>query len=553
MNYEDHGSCILKGNCTTYYARKRGRSHTYNNTVCQDYCSVENIDDETQVVCVADGHGGEDYTRSDKGSYYACSVFTQLVKHVKDCYNKTNYDERWFEILKTADFKKQFIKTWKQTVIQDYKNENPETDKTDYEMIKKYGTTFLFVVYTADFYIIGQLGDGAILLSNDDHQNQLFQRRGIKTSSTTNSLASSRAEYGFAIDLFETNFFSRVLLSTDGIYDKLDRGETFSLYEQGIVSQIEETGELKEPFTLNAIDVSEFSTDDCTIAILNSEKNTSTINLDKILESNIEDIKFSRHVNGLTIYEGLSNSKKVEIHIVKDALDETETDINSFKLIKAKQIMKSDDFYTYTAYIYEIPNTSFRISELIESEEHLEKKYFFNNNDSDLDEAYSNEYWLEVFQKLLILQNELNENQIFLSEYLTECLFITAEQEIVLLSDAILAQESDGIEKLFSRFSIIGSLTCGNTTIPLFKTTTQGQTIIELHTLPNLEKKVLCKIIYNSTINILGIWNLSEFTWQTEDAQKKEIPPNSVLRLHKNHTFYIEGSSKKYQVNIFRG
>ena len=85
-NYEAFGAQVLEKSCATYYARKKGRSHVENHTVCQDYCLVENLDESTQVVCVADGHGGEAYTKSDVGSRIACTVFFELVRIIKQNY-----------------------------------------------------------------------------------------------------------------------------------------------------------------------------------------------------------------------------------------------------------------------------------------------------------------------------------------------------------------------------------------------------------------------------------------------------------------------------------
>ena len=55
--FEDFGNIQLVDKCNTFYARKLGVSHRKTGKVCQDYCKVFNIDENVQVVCVADGHG----------------------------------------------------------------------------------------------------------------------------------------------------------------------------------------------------------------------------------------------------------------------------------------------------------------------------------------------------------------------------------------------------------------------------------------------------------------------------------------------------------------
>ena len=129
-------------------------------------------------------------------TYYACTVFLNLIKNIKNNSKKTNNEDLWTEVLKTSDFKKEYIKQWKQAVLSDYNMDN-NINESDQVIIKKYGTTFLFTIYAKDKYIVGQLGDGAILLSNGSAQNQLFKRHVVKTSPATSSMASGRAEYAF--------------------------------------------------------------------------------------------------------------------------------------------------------------------------------------------------------------------------------------------------------------------------------------------------------------------------------------------------------------------
>ncbi len=543
-NYETLGTCELDGYCKTYYARKKGRSHAGNNTVCQDYCLVENIDDETQVVCVADGHGGEAYTKSDKGSYYACTVFLNLIKNIKNNSKKTNNEDLWTEVLKTSDFKKEYIKQWKQAVLSDYNMDN-NINESDQVIIKKYGTTFLFTIYAKDKYIVGQLGDGAILLSNGSAQNQLFKRHVVKTSPATSSMASGRAEYAFLIDSFDVKCFSGVLLSTDGIYDKLDNDDSFSLYENSLINQIEQEGELKRPFEVQGMDVSEISKDDCTIAIIKNNENSANIMTDGLESKGIKNIKFLRNMNGLTIFTGDYNEKKVEIHLVYKTNDEIKTNMESVAILYAEQIIKLDD--GCQAYIYKIPDNYHRVAMLVDSGEHLEKKYWFNESETGTEDEiqsggkYSNEYWLRVYEQLISLKDEIKNSDITTHGYLAECLFVTDKGKLIVLSDAFYKcgkkTENVAMGQLLSRFSIFGSLSCGDVKIPLFETTLQGQNISLLHTVS--ERKPLCRVIYNPEKKILGLWNAMDSSWNVENEKRKEIPVKGVLRLNKNHTFYV--------------
>lgn len=570
-NYESLGMDVLEGHCKTYYARKKGKAHVDNGSVCQDYCLVENIGRDIQVVCVADGHGGEAYTKSDKGSYYACTVFVDLIRAIKQNKEKSANSGLWLNVLNTSDFKKKYIQMWKESVIKDYRKENENCNESTQDIVKKYGTTFLFVVYCGDYYAVGQLGDGAILLTNEYDQSQLFKRHKVKTTSATSSLASNRAEYAFVIDIFETKYFSSILLSTDGVYDKLDTDDSFSLYEKDLSSQIQTEGELKQPFRVQGIDVSDISRDDCTIAIIKTEKKADPFISEGLGQTGYENIRFIRYTRGIVIYEGEKQGKKVEIHIVDTSVRELDIKVKSVALFKSEQVFTIDK--KMQAYIYEIPKNCRRVAELVDSGEHLEKRYWFNENEINVDEealnggVYSNEYWLRFYEQVLAFEDELRSINVSLNDFFNECVFVTDDNKLVVLSDVLMEGKevvnTDVIKRLLSRFGIIGRLSCGKISIPLFETATQGQSIAMLHIAS--ERKVLCKVIYNAEKKILGLWNATDSAWNLENEKRKEIPVQGVIRLNRDHVFYVKPDGKakipdaefvdgyaRYQVKVLR-
>lgn len=609
--YEAIGNIELEVFCKTYYARKKGKSHVIQGTVCQDYCSVTNLSENIQVVCVADGHGGKEYTKSDKGSYYACHVFTDLVSNIMQNNNSNNDNYNWLNVFKTPDFKKTFIDAWKKRVLEDYYDssiDNSDKTESSQNIIRKYGTTFLFTIYAKDYFVIGQIGDGAILMSNDLGNNQLFKRHNDKYDSSTSSLVSNRAEYDFAIDIFEADYFNRILLSTDGIYDKLDTNDAFSLYEQELVTQVKDTGELKEPFTVQGIDVSNITRDDCTIALIKladknaiarnqNFNNNDSQNIDeteKIMDNidwaakGFENVNFYRHVNGLTIYEGKYMDKDVEIHLYDSEIEQFSLDINTAKLLKPEEIIALNEFQT--AYIYSVPDNFHRVATLIDSGDHLEKHYSINTNDLEneelIDNFYTNNFWLSFYEQMIALDKELNELHIAVKSYFTECLFVSNDNNIMILSGAIkndtcVANSKSQLEtvdisnpyiqQLLAKFSIIGSLSCEEMAIPIFATQSQGQNIYMLHNFS--EKVLLGKVIYNKEKNMFGLWNGTDSTWILDNGKNnekkheniKEIPAGGVIKLNKDQIFYLQtaintedestevtNGNVKYQIKMLR-
>ena len=574
--YEAFGSLELKDACTTHYARKKGRSHVINGTVCQDYCLVENIDSETQVVCVADGHGGDDYVKSDVGSRLACEIFYDFIKKIKKDHEE-KVGGTWLDVLRTRDFKDGYIQLWKDAVIKDYLSSNENCNETENSIVKKYGTTFLFAVYSDSQIAVGQLGDGAILLFNDYNQGQLFKRHKRKTSSRTSSLASSRAQYAFVTDVYNCNQFSYVLLSTDGIYDKLDKEGSFLIYANSLVQQINVDKKLNEPFCVNDTDVSEISKDDCTIAMIDFEKKSQIYDVSDISMFGYEDIKFKRGLKGIEIYEAKKDGTLYEIHILQSGIENSEIELKSCTIIKeSARILMADG---RTVYPYQIPDNWLRIRELIECGEHLEKKYFFNDNDDESESSESesviklnecsNEYWLDVYEKMMRVKEEFDTMNAALYDYAFECAFITEEKEIVFLSDSLYdAKTEDEMSGFvfnngfFGYLSIIGKITCGEISIPLFECASHGQNIVMLHALP--QRKSLCRVVFNRDKKMFGLWNITSGAWIVENKARRELLSKGVLRLTKNNVFFvqcdeietIQGAEivdgyAKYQVNVF--
>lgn len=571
--YEAFGTSSLKNVCTTYYARKKGRSHVETNKVCQDYCLAENIDARTQVVCVADGHGGAAYTKSDAGSRIACTLFRDMIIKIKSNGSRENINDSWITVLNTANFKNAFIQCWRNAVLEDYKKTEADAEESDSAIIKKYGTTFLFAVYDESGIALGQLGDGAILLADNDSHWQLFKRHDVKLSSATSSLASGRAEYAFVTDIYSCNRFPQILLSTDGIYDKLDNDDAFYIYEQNLITQVQTKGELLYPFSVNEMDVSYISKDDCTIALLLAEKETYFPDLTKLKESGYIDITFERSLNGLDIFKACKDDENYEIRIVNGDSQKTDEDFETVEIVKPIEII--DMGMGKIAYIYAIPKDCVCIAKLIECGEHLEKRYFFNDVLSILlgDEiknanSQSNNYWLSIYEKMRLLEEELDRLKCGVREFLLESTYITEEQTLLILEDALYQSLDDPdnkhvLAKFFNAFSIVGKLVCGEIVIPLFETRTQGQSIMMLHALP--EKKELCRVIYNKEKQIVGLWNASDRVWNVENEKRNEIAPRGVLRLNRNHTFCINSEDDvnadeaeiidgcaKYQVIILR-
>ncbi len=553
--------CRLDPNTTTYYASKQGRAHVANNTVCQDYSLADNIDNDCQVVCVADGHGSKEYTYSDIGAKIACELFLEMVRILKAGYEKAGVPD-WTEYLKTAKFKSAFIQMWRKKVIEDYESRAEKVSEaklSDLKVIRKYGTTFLFAIRYRNKIVLGQLGDGAILMgfSGDGTPEgnwQLFRRHGLKCNSITNSMASNTAEYTFLIDSFERDDIAYLLLSTDGIYDCLDQGDAFFQYAQALIEQVHETKALDRPFHLDdETDVSRYTGDDCSIALMlfGDAAIGGTQEQQEIESLGYSEVKCERFLKNLRIYTAVdSEGEEVELHVAPYEANIPEGISEKVLLPKAlKKLEKAGFLYAYRKSDLDRGD---RLSILFEQERQTEKRYCLPGREAEEPE-YSNNFWLNVLEELMTIRRTLKQENAAVIDELKECLIVTKEDEtkagkVVLLADGLKIREHHrtddklhlrGMDRILESIGIVGVIRCGNRNIPIYRSAChRSQSIPALHTELQEEEAetedadttdTLARCIYRQDRGY-GLWNGSGVPWKLKEG--KIVPAGKTLRLN---------------------
>ena len=66
----------------------KGATHRRNGLPCQDNKKIIEISDQIAILAVADGHGSEKCTRSDRGSLIAVNTFCTVMKNYLLNYGK---------------------------------------------------------------------------------------------------------------------------------------------------------------------------------------------------------------------------------------------------------------------------------------------------------------------------------------------------------------------------------------------------------------------------------------------------------------------------------
>lgn len=163
---------------------------------------------DTVAVVIADGHGTSKH--ADIGARLAVHVaLTALVRFAEDLGERAS---NLIEVQKYAEhpLRVQIVREWKERVHA--KAGDGETPLVDY------GSTLLVALATPDFLLVGQLGDGDILLVNEDGTVDVPLPADPEAfADETPSLCLPEAEHSFRLRVLPTpKQETLLLLSTDG-------------------------------------------------------------------------------------------------------------------------------------------------------------------------------------------------------------------------------------------------------------------------------------------------------------------------------------------------
>ena len=184
-----------------------GANHLRSGKPCQDEAGWVVVSDIV-ALAVADGHGTSKY--ADVGARLAVQVaLAALVRFAEDLEKHASSP---IEVRKYAEhpLRTQIVREWKERVRA--KAESGETP------LREYGSTLLAAVATPDFLLIGQIGDGDVLLVDEDGTvNVPLPADPGSFADETPSLCLPQAEYSFRVRALPApEREALLLLSTDG-------------------------------------------------------------------------------------------------------------------------------------------------------------------------------------------------------------------------------------------------------------------------------------------------------------------------------------------------
>lgn len=233
---------------------EQGYNHIKANKICQD-SSGHYSDDLMVIVVVADGHGSENYPRTNRGSKFAVEVtitaIREFVKTVKDNAIDISVDSdayliqlsknilaNWYAAVDADLMKYPFSEEELTKVSDKYKKRYMSGQRQE----KAYGTTLIAVCQTKKYWFGLQIGDGkCVCISQDGSMYEPIPWDEDCQANITTSICDSEA-----IEEFRYCFMQEcpiaTLIGTDGIDDSYANPEEMYILYRSILAIFAEHG-----------------------------------------------------------------------------------------------------------------------------------------------------------------------------------------------------------------------------------------------------------------------------------------------------------------------
>lgn len=199
----------------------KGFSHIASGKPCQDntmcYC-----DPERTIIACCDGHGGDIYFRSDRGSRFACQAILEVFQGITPVFlakyrGKEGEDRIRMELLCAwnkrveADYAARRFSCRELSSLDEEKREELDMNKA-----KAYGTTLSGALLLGNKLIVASIGDGECLLMQKGEVHRPLEREEDPAANITYSLCQDDAYNHIRVAIVDFRRYDAVFLCTDG-------------------------------------------------------------------------------------------------------------------------------------------------------------------------------------------------------------------------------------------------------------------------------------------------------------------------------------------------
>ncbi|MCA1318378.1 protein phosphatase 2C domain-containing protein [Bacillus tianshenii] len=272
-----------------------GHNHIRINKVCED-ASGSYTSDTMSIAIVADGHGSDNYPRTERGSRFAVQAAMNCVKEFMEGIAPDELDHGTNHPTIFAQLSKSILSAW-HTFVEDDCTENPFSEseltvaadkyKKYYQsgknVAKAYGTTLIIIGATKEYWFGLHIGDGkCVSVDTNGNFSQPIPWDEQCHSNITTSICDSDASEEFRYFISKEPPLA-VFIGTDGIDDSYAGNDELDSFYRSVLTIFGEHG-----FEVGCNEVEDYlpklsqlgSGDDVSVAgILNIEKITASVDL----------------------------------------------------------------------------------------------------------------------------------------------------------------------------------------------------------------------------------------------------------------------------------
>lgn len=233
---------------------EQGYNHIKADKVCQD-SSGHYSDDSMAISVVADGHGSDNYPRTDRGSSFAVeatiTAIKEFVKTVEESAIDVSADAEYY----LENLAKNILANWYAAVdadVEKYPFSEEELSKVSDKYKKRYmsgnrqekayGTTLIAVCQTKSYWFGLQIGDGkCVCIAQDGSMYEPIPWDEDCQANITTSICDSEAIEEFRY-CFRKDLPVATLMGTDGIDDSYASSEEMYVLYRSILAIFAEHG-----------------------------------------------------------------------------------------------------------------------------------------------------------------------------------------------------------------------------------------------------------------------------------------------------------------------
>ena len=233
---------------------EQGYNHIKSDKVCQDSSGCYS-DDSMAVVVVADGHGSDNYPRTDRGSSFAVEATITAVREFVKTVEESAIDISADSDAYLEQLAKNILANWYAAVdadLEKYPFSEEELSKVSEKYKKRYlsgqrqekayGTTLIAACQTKDYWFGLQIGDGkCVCISQDGSMGEPIPWDEDCQANITTSICDSEAIEEFRY-YFTKECPIATLMGTDGIDDSYANTEEMYVLYRSILAIFAEHG-----------------------------------------------------------------------------------------------------------------------------------------------------------------------------------------------------------------------------------------------------------------------------------------------------------------------